>query len=1114
MRIRKRTAVLAGLLGIVGISAAVATHQRQATEAEEEAARRDALQMLEHMKAQKAERDRLRNVMPYPDEALGGWTLPPSAWIEAEKRRYAMALTDFDADVLVVPAQVQGNGIERSNRSLMTAALAEALPKNLRIAPPELVARALGDGHRRIQRGEVLALAEMMGAQKIIWTYVGHRSDQQLHLYFEVLDRGGKRFFDKNASPQGIAFKLVPMPDQSAPIDIFREQLPRIVEKLGYAPTPAAPVPGTALPEQFPASLGDISGDRLPVAHQAFHLQLLATLTTKDAARAKERLFERSLLLAWRLPPDHPATRLLLARGYLGLQMRAAALAVLGEPASDAEHALVAALNGNLADIDRWRAKLGRMPLGLMAAIDATDIRYSYEQATAATEAESWKFVSALPKPWQQLAARRMADGSMNALRPVDLGPLLDLLGKEFPQAGPNLAQRLRGNAVIGRMDPTLEETTLASYFDPRLALSGAEDGAPRQPLPTTVPNRFHLLDFLVESGIGDVVRQARRRIVTQGLYQEGLDYLAGIETIYGGHPMLLKLRTYAEDSINSQAEPARREASANRISEMDRQATHLLKATDHQPSDRPSLTVVAAPERITDSRTAPGWLRESKAALVNATYSTDALTAVFSLAPTPEEKAQVLDSVSGRFAGSSEPVLLRAKLLKAQGKPGEARKLLADAAKAQLPDWEIYKSLAIGYFKEQRYQEAADAFAAYPGFAAGSQTPVLTVDNRAFQAGEYLYWRGEPALGVTLFRKIANSGTGSAANILSAARIAMFEQDYGTALGGFFLAVRRYNDVAAYRDYFGLLHLLGESDAAWEAFRIQAPRTKQAVLWDASLAGHRRAGLSHSQIVEWAAKSGFLTERPVEPMVFRYLALAAITDRLPDESQLSQLELLAKDSPPALRQAAFARAYRAIRQGDFARAESLLDAAMKDQQLADRDVAYLVPYYALAAAKAGKAEAAEQRLAGVKDKEGMDFLLARAILDGLAGKPDAIKGFHGALADPTYGNGRPLTMKYQLCDLAEQMFQLTGKPEYREFALRLARFNQQIQPWESWSHALVASLTPEATERREALKRAVYLDANSAWLGRLPAGEVATAKAAVQSKPPFVVKKKPGKEI
>lgn len=1115
MKLQKRTVTLFGLLCLTGALAfGVVNRPIEPSAANDEAARREVQAMLEQMKAQKAVRERRSSVMPYPDDLLGETVLPASPWYDAEKRRYLELLIDFAPDVLLVPVQVQGAGIERANRSLMTESLAAALPRNLRMAPPQLVSRALGEGFRRIDRTAVLDLATAMRAKRVIWSYAGHRNDQQLHLHFEIQEPGADGLFNKADTAKGVSFGVVPMPDESTPIQVFRQQLPKIVETIGYAIAQPTRLAAGTLPERFPASLGDASAASLPPVDRALYLQLLAALTPRDARRTRELLFERSLLMAWQMPPENPATRLLMARAFLGLGMRTAGLAVLDNPRGDAELALTAALNGNLPDLDRLRGKLGRTPLGLMAEIEATDIRFAYERESKESQTVRARWMASLAPPWKQLAERRWIDADPVTLYGVDPGFVVGLFGETFPQSGPRLADRVRGRAIVGKRDPLDAEKALATYLHPRLAVTKVMPCCADAALPGGTPWRLDVFDFLVGAGIADITYRANRMITTQGRYMDGLAYLDAIEASMGQHPEWIKLRSQAENNIAKVAEPAERDAWADRAIAHWDTARPLLSATEHQVTDRPALGPLIDLEGMRGSRVADGWNKTARVVLINATFSTDPLRVILELTASPDEQLRVLESVSGRFQGSSVPHVLRAKHFREQGKLAEMRELLNKAVAEKMPNAEVYRLLAQGYFLEQRLPDAANALSSFPGLRADSPTHPLARDNFAHEAGSYLFWRGAPMLAIPLYRQTAQSQTGSGASILNAARVELLEENYGRALGHYLTAIRRYDHSTAYRDYFGLLHLIGESGAAWDAFRVQAPRIRGTAIWNATLAGHRKEGLNATQIVAWAKLAGFITEGSPDILLTRYLALASLMDRVPDDKALQEIEALGKITQNGDYIVPFARAYMAIRQNDPARAETLLALMYKTRRFGNPDTTYSLPYYALAAARSGKAEAARTVIESVHAMDrGTATLLANAVLDALADKPGAIGGFYAALDSRNDSGIMPLTMEYHFVDLAEQVFQATKDAAYRDFALMLARANQKTQPWEAWSHAYVAVHSDQPAEQRDALRRAVFLDPNSAWLALLPKKDTETALNEVKNKTPFALKEPGGME-
>ena len=171
------------------------------TKEEEDAeARREAAELFARIKALQAEKKRRAKTLPYPDATQDidlrqgpEWV---SGWRQEERSRFAGYLGGSEIDTLLVPCQVQANGIDTANRSLMTASLAQALSGSLRVADPYLVARALGDGERRLDPQNVLRLATQLGAKRVVWCSVGHKNDDRLHLHFPVQAREGQSKVD------------------------------------------------------------------------------------------------------------------------------------------------------------------------------------------------------------------------------------------------------------------------------------------------------------------------------------------------------------------------------------------------------------------------------------------------------------------------------------------------------------------------------------------------------------------------------------------------------------------------------------------------------------------------------------------------------------------------------------------------------------------------------------------------------------------------------------------------------------------------------------------------------------------------------------------------------
>jgi hypothetical protein len=74
---------------------------------------------------------------------------PHSQWLESQRAAYTAALKKQRVDMIVVPFQVQGYGLERAERALMSADLAYHVDPGVRVADPFLTERALGQSARR-----------------------------------------------------------------------------------------------------------------------------------------------------------------------------------------------------------------------------------------------------------------------------------------------------------------------------------------------------------------------------------------------------------------------------------------------------------------------------------------------------------------------------------------------------------------------------------------------------------------------------------------------------------------------------------------------------------------------------------------------------------------------------------------------------------------------------------------------------------------------------------------------------------------------------------------------------------------------------------------------------
>ncbi|MDR2506415.1 MAG: hypothetical protein LBD67_00230 [Candidatus Accumulibacter sp.] len=1055
----------------------------------------------EHLKSKSGE----LATPPYPDLEMNGLPSQPStAWRKAEMNRYAALFEGAKIDLLLVPFQVQGFGIRSSHRSLMTALLASSLPESVTVAHPYLLAKALGDNDRRIDREAVFRLASLTGAKRILWTWAGHKDGSALHLYFQFQERNAEGNFSETTDLPGIAITDIDFDNETPPVLAFRKNLKKIVETLGFRFNEAQPLPAKNLEAIIPADFSAMP-EKQDAANAALRLQMLAYLLPWDAWREKECFFERSLLLAWRLPPKHPSTRQLLARAYAGLRMRPAALAVIDPSQNDAERALAAFLNGDLPGLRRHRLQIPASPQRLMAEIDVAAVAYAYKEQPDKT---TLAFAEKLPHPLKYFFEHRLADLDPIKLHRFSNARILQLLGDEFPAAGQTFKQAIRGKAAAGQ-DILSEDIDLflSNYLSPQLALP---EPSPHNTSMSWTHNRLDVFEFLTRSAVANMVYKAKRMAYSQAAYRSAIEYIKAIEPVFGSHPEILSARIYAEYHGPLQ------------------QLTGQAK-TDFREQHLKNRLIADYWDSMSASRFNSD--RPSDETLANAQYATNVLKTYFYSIRDAAGKEKLLRETEGRFIGSSTRELLTADLRESEGKTEAAIAALQTTVLQKTTNSNVYYRLARLLFAEERYAEAAKAFLSYPVLA---QTPSVASDNEAFEMGSWFYWIGETELAKPFYKIAAVSNTGSSASMSSAGRLALLDEDYAGALRHFYRNVQRYSSSYRFRDYFALLHIAGESETAWDGFHAVALRSRKPHIWESALVGHRRQRASDRQIVDWLNGSALNTPGSVydESSKSRYLSMAGATDRIPGQPLIDTArELGNKPGTPAsdlLPVSYWLEAYRALKRGEYQESYALF------QQI---DAGYLwnanrhtLPYYAIAAMKSGHVSEFDKELTSryersmkvhsQNDEEGIkrirfDYLLSKSVLAAMDSKPDeAEKLFLRAFHQITHTEYRHLSSKYQMTDIAHLLFELTGNRKFEEIALRIARCNQKTQPWEAWSQAFVAVYSTQKGERETALLRAVYLDPDSEWLSRLPKEEREGALRKVEKTPPFNLSLKPRQPV
>lgn len=1154
---RTRGRLLAVLLVVVGFLG-YQQYQQMVEERAAESARETAAKIRKSLAEQRKLAEAQAAQLPAPDTSMSflpkGFPRPASAWQSTEKAYYEGLLSRGRFDILVVPYQVQEFGLDRSTRSLMAAELALAIGALQKKVPdPYLVARALGDGYRRLNPEDVYRLARRLHVGRIVWGYVGYTGDaMRITIQQQAFSEDAKL-------PPGALetrnFGNLPFSAENPPIEIHQNLLAELLKSIGLdSPAPVTPgvetrFDATDIP---PSPLGLTSGRTEP-ARDAYAFQLLAALTPEESERTRERFAEKSMLAVLSMSPASPDYRVLKARGFMQLGQRPAALKALGTPDSDEAKHLFHVLNGNLPEVRQYAPRVGPGVRTLIARLELNRIEAAYgtrTQKDSLTEANKLKLPG---RSWPFLAARAFTDWDVWAQH--ENAALKRLLDRDFPIASFTSEQIVRGAASLGDVSRMQTGFDLSVLDHVRKFTEARSNDWCCRPLAPRV-NESDYLDLLEGTGTSNLVSRAAFLVYTQGSPQAALDFLARIDSAYRDEPQLTVVRARAELGLSRQAEGSSKtglrksayehafnayywEQGQSRYAATARNLVSDTDLAEYGNFDNPYASDLPFQPFF------PNWQgnrtdlteRNGQAAVANSTFNFRPVNWLSNRFVTDHEWAkfdQLLKSIEGRFAGNPQRSVLLAQNSERKGDLASAKRYYRESIKSQPRQWTPYAWLGQILFEDGDVSGAAQLFMSYPGFGKDSGENTVGVSSHAFEAGSLFYWGGHFAQAMPLYRIAAGLQTGSEGSLSSEIRINLAKGDYVTALAGSFQRASRYNSHFAYRDYLGMLHAMGRNEEAWDAFSALVGHMQNPELWETPLVGHRKTGAAESEIAQWVAR---------EPMsktgyAGMYLLRAGVTDRMPDKELPAAIaaverpvwkfddkygfvvrEALSPKTYHILNQPAgsalpsdvvernkkfavksdlvyFAEAYRLARSGDFARAKGLYEEALALYDVRRTDMGYLLPYYAFAAAKSGDAQAVLARLEKFEPADRrFDYYLARAVVAGLGDKTsDSLRDLKLALLRRPFTQYRPVYSEYEFGEICEWLFQATKKPAFRDVAVSWAKSVQGFSPWFAWPYAMEARLTSNRNDRERAIAMAYYLDPKSERLSKIPKSEISAA--------------------
>lgn len=1060
----------------------------------------------------------LAGALVYADRKVGvPWpeATPPSAssWIEREIALFREVLGTQKYEVLVLPVQAEEPSFDRIARSLMTRYLAQRAEERTgaRMPDPTLVARAFGARSRSLEREDALRFAATLGARKVVVSRV-KRAGQAFQVRAELWTRDSEQAAWRETAAG--ALDNLAYHDRLPPSVGFRDAVDALLDQLKLGEP--RPVSREVQPELAAQPIDDLlqlaSLDGGSALERAQRLQVLASLHDREGIEA-ETLWERSLVALWRAGGGSELERVLEARAWLHLSRRPYALERLGAPASAAARALAAALNGNVPQLEAAAAAIEQRELRLLAEIELADLYDAYGLhkrliarrkqllEPAWTEAAALAFRLSAPDWFASEAHVQAAE----AVRPV--APL------EFDWT--EIASMwLRW--LYWRSDPIgLHELRLARLVERGFApawKAKAADWAPRRASDRPAPWDYYDLMFALNREA--LLKSVYGTLHLQGLPREAAAMIDGLGALYQGYPRLMYFKAWALDRMGRDALPGPQKRRFSRSSALALSAyqweggeTHLSSAVEYYIYERNYRKYLDEPprryrtqvprERLQFERTAFGsqemerYIADARRRLEYADRHARPLQDLvrwLRRAGRPQEALAAIEAHRHRFVGT----LARAELLAEARESAQRGEDPLPAYRELLemdPDsWDARWRLARAYLEGGRAREAQQTLLEFPGFADPEGHHIVGLSNRAFEAGEYLYRRGEPQLATALFAQSTRLRTWSAREIHSRELLAVIDNDLEGALKQARYQLERYSDGQAAMRVVLYDALLGRRDQAWSAFTAFANRFDHRP-WPAAFVAHRMQEVEGRALEEWLAREkardttrDYLSNALRE----RHAFMLALVDREPAEEALALVGRAARANNNSPFYPQLAEGYIAFRKADYATAAAKLSGPHRDLHNISinrrESLSEWLPHVVLAHARSGQRVAAEKLLAEHLGNIGVDsdYLVARALVEGSAGRHDeAAASLRLAFHRLPRPSTRSFPPGYTLLEAAEMLLAESGNETYRALIEDLARRLQIELPY-AWAAAFEAKYARDLDTRQLALAAAAILDPKS----------------------------------
>jgi tetratricopeptide (TPR) repeat protein len=1088
-----------------------------------------------------------------------------NVWLNDDKRAFSGLLTGSNFDWVVVPFQVQHFGFDAAERSMMTAALADALAEcQLTVPDPYLVERALGEGQRTYNGAEIDRLSQIVKAKNVIVPFVGHDADNHMVLTFQVYHKlkGEDSIFTTrvmNMTWGGLTYS-----DTLPPFEVVIEMLPELLKNIRINGCHLSPTQSAAGDIKIPQSLQTlVTGASNDSLKAAVNLAILGELGPTDW-RASQRRFERSLLISRRLS-DSPERTFLRAYALFRLNLRSAALAVMESHASAALDALRAIINGNVtgtkALVDRSN---GYKRLILEFQLNDLNRQYGYE-APPIPAAPLLQLAAQSPA-WDALIRRRW--NSYESPEYQSNAVLKLILDETFPIKGWSLADLVASHAAVPGKELRSNDVELSVRQHVRRLMSEHHDQWCCNSPGLTI-NSWDLVDTIEGLSEANLEKLVAVQFLRLGLPDQAKHTLEQLEPIYSGHPAFEVLRAQVDGKLaGNVSDPQRplflksmREHALNALMASSGQTGYAIEALSALTGD-PTARDLAQGYGY-DWPMNPYWVSNDFVVDIKerldlyrralAGSQTGVSFAFQMLVDGGEgERGEVKKAIQDRFLGSPYLPSLMDKL-SPSATAADPASAWREKLKAEPGNWANYQSLGNILVAQGKYSEAERIISSFPAFHATAADPVGLANNAA-GFGNRFYWEGALIEAKKLYKLATAFHTGSELEMLASMRLCLMNEDFEGALAQAKARAERYADGPAYGDYLSLLYVLGRPAEASLAFDLLLDQQVGPAPWEALMIGQRMAGTTAEELRGWVTQPRIMgAHSGGVPWASAYLMIWNSTDRRADADLPELVSSLAHEpqgviegtervasyphGPDGERGLVYRSEFRAgarsaLKYGDPVYSDNVLyaramvpfqrgdyqTAALRFDELAarytmehhvqDGDAVYALPDFAYASVKSGDPLKLEPFVMALPDSDFIfEHFIAKAYF--LAARHDhdgALDYLLRAFKVKQHYIGRHPSTEYQYADAAEKLYLDTHDPRFRKEALRWANAFQRVDPLESWAYAMVAELSEDLMVRRKALVRALFLDRLSPRLHSVAQGDLAYAEAELKKGNPFLL--------